>query len=204
MDNLVIPISTETAGVQGPPQGQWTAEDWENLPDDGRRYEIINGELFMSTAPSNFHQWIIFMLAELLGTPIKRQGIGYAFFAPIGVFMPDCEPVQPDFIIVLMKNKHIIRDRRIQGVPDLLVEVISPGSRDYDEGVKKAAYEKAGVPEYAVIDPQTRQLRLYRLDKSGQYPEPQIFNESDQVKLMIAPVTFKVGELFEGAPDTTL
>jgi Uma2 family endonuclease len=205
MQNLVLPISTETHAVNGPPQGQWTAADWETLPEDGNRYEIINGELFMSTAPSNFHQWIIFNLVELVGTPVKRQGLGYPAFAPTGVFMPRCEPVQPDFLIVLKNNEHIIHDRRIYGVPDLLVEVISQGSRDYDEDVKKAAYEKASVPEYAVIDPEKRQLRRYQLNTSGQYPAPQIFNEADRVTLTTVPsVTFRVGELFAGAPDTTL
>ena len=79
--------------------------------------------------------------------------------------MPGCDPVQPDFMIILKENVAIIHDRRIRGVPDLIVEVISPGSAAYDEGVKLEAYAKAGVPEYAVIDPAARKLRHYAAAK---------------------------------------
>jgi Uma2 family endonuclease len=205
MQNIVIPISTETPAVSGPPQGQWTAADWEKLPDDGNRYEIINGELFMSTAPSYFHQWIILRFYDFIGAPAQRRGLAHIALAPVGVFMPGCQPIQPDFVLVLMENAPIIHDRRIYGVPDLLVEVISPGSRDYDEDVKKAAYEKAGVPEYAVIDPTSRQLSLYTLSQANNYDEPRVFKENDTVSFSCVPtLSFVVRELFDGAPDTTL
>lgn len=200
---LVVP--TDAPKVKGPPQGQWTRADWEALPDDGNRYEIIEGVLFMSTAPSAFHQYIIWQVVELVGIPAKRLGLAYPFFAPIGVFMPGCEPVQPDFVVVLHEHAHIIRDRRIFGVPDLIVEVLSPGSRDYDEDVKLKAYAVAGVPEYAVIDPAERQLRLYALESAGQYGAARVFGEADSAAFACLPaITFRVGSLFEGAPDTTL
>jgi Uma2 family endonuclease len=202
MSTLVIPTYAHITGVHGPAQGQWTATDWEALPNDGNRYEIINGVLFMSTAPSNFHQWIIFKFTEYIGIPLTKLGLGFAFFSPIGVFMPDCQPVQPDFVVVLKQHAHIIRDRRIYGVPDLIVEVISPGSRDYDEDVKKTAYEQAGVPEYVVIDPEVRQLRLYT---TGHYDAPQRFNVGDTVTFNCLPtLSLAITDLFDGAPDTTL
>lgn len=203
MVTLVIPTDAPT--VKGPPQGHWTRADWEALPDDGSRYEIIEGVLFMSTAPSAFHQYIIWQMVELVGIPAKRQGLAYPFFAPIGVFMPGCEPVQPDLVVVLREHADIIRERRIHGVPDLIVEVLSPGSREYDEDVKLKAYAAAGVPEYAVIDPAERQLRLYALEAAGQYRAPRVFNEADSVTFACLPtISFRVGALFEGAPDTTL
>jgi Uma2 family endonuclease len=202
MSSLVIPTYAHIAGVQGPPQGQWTAADWEALPNDGNRYEIINGVLFMSTAPSYFHQWIILRFYDHIGAPAQKQSLAHIAIAPVGVFMPNCQPVQPDFIVVLKHNAHIIRDRRIYGVLDLIVEVISPGSRDFDEDVKKTAYEKAGVPEYVVIDPEVRQLRLYT---TGHYDQPQRFNESDTVTFSCLPtLSLVAADLFNGAPDTTL
>jgi Uma2 family endonuclease len=203
MVTLVIP--TDAASVKGPPQGQWTYADWETLPDDGNRYEIIEGVLYMSTAPSYFHQWIIKRLYRFWGARVEERGLAYADFAPIGVIMPGCDPVQPDFVVVLTSRASIIQDRRIRGVPDLIVEVMSPGNPDYDEEVKLEAYAKAGVPEYAIIDPSTRTLRLYPLVEKGQYAEPRVFREGDTVSFTCLPtIPLEVGKLFADAPDTTL
>ena len=204
MATLVIPTNANT--VKGPPQGQWTYDDWLNLPhDDGNRYEIIYGHLYMTTAPSSFHQWILQQLYDLVGSPAKSQGLAYPFFAPIGVIMPGADPVQPDFVLVLKERADIIRERRIMGVPDLIVEVMSPGSTTYDEHVKREAYAKAGVPEYAIIDPAARQVTVYRLDEPSKFHEPDIFAAEDALAFNCLPtISFTVGDLFEGAPDTTL
>lgn len=202
---VTLAIPTDAPAISGPPQGRWTQADWETLPDDGNRYEIINGVLFMSTAPSFFHQWIIGRLYELIGFPAKERGLGFPIFAPIGVFMPDCEPVQPDFVFIKAGHQDIIRDRRIFGVPDLIVEVLSPGSMSYDEQVKLEAYAAAGVPEYAIIDPASRSPRLYPLEAPGKYAAPREFDASQAVTFACLPgIVLEVGGLFEGAPDTTL
>ena len=201
----VIPVYTYMSGVKGPPQGHWTYRDWENLPDDGNRYEIIEGVLYVSTAPSYFHQWIIKRLVHKLGVPAEEQGLAYVDFAPIGVFMPGCEPVQPDLVVVLTERKSIIHDRRIQGVPDLIAEVLSPGSVDYDEGIKLAVYAKAGVSEYMVIDPSKRHLRYYRLAAPGEYAPVETFSEGDTVTFACLPtLSISISDLFTGAPDTTV
>ena len=201
-----LPIPTETAtSVRGPVQGSWTYADWEQLPDDGSRYEIIEGVLYVTTAPSNFHQWVISRLYRLIALPTEDQGLGFAYFAPIGVIMPGCEPVQPDFMIVLKQNAGIIHDRRIRGIPNLVVEVISPGSAAYDEGVKLEAYANAGVPEYAVIDPAARKLRHYVLETPGHYADPQEFGEGNSLSFAcLSDITLNVSDLFAGAPDTTV
>src|SRR5207247_363754 len=103
------------------------------LPNDDNHYEIIAGVLYMGTAPSYFHQWIVRRLDRFVGVPAEQQGAAFAAIAPVGVLMPGCDPVQPDFVIVLASRASIIRERRIMGVPDLIVEVISPGSIAYDE-----------------------------------------------------------------------
>lgn len=203
---ITLPIRTETASVvRGPTQGNWTYADWEQLPDDGNRYEIIEGALYVTTAPSFFHQWIIQHLYRKLGIPAEDAGLAYVALAPIGLLMPGCDPVQPDFVVILKQNADIIRDRRIFGVPDLIVEVISPGSAAYDEGVKLEAYARAGVPEYAVIEPATRKLRLYTLDVPGEFAAPREFGEGDMLSFACLPeITLNVSDLFANAPDTTL
>ena len=203
MKTLVI--STDAPSVYGPPQGRWTYADWEELPDDGNRYEIIDGSLFMSTAPSYFHQWIALQLVEHIGIPAKRQGLAFPIFAPIGVLMPGCDPVQPDFVLVLAQRAAIIHDRRIRGVPDLIVEILSPGNHAYDEQVKLEAYARAGLPEYAIVDPARRTLRHYRLQPNGDYAAPDSYDPTLTMRFDCLPsLPLHVGELFEGAPDTTL
>ncbi|MDX1993412.1 MAG: Uma2 family endonuclease [bacterium] len=206
MVEQIIPTATNSPAVNGPPQGQWTEADWHTLPDDGNRYEIIDGILYMSTAPSFFHQWIIKQLYRLVGMPAEEQGLAVAIFAPVGVFMAGAKPVQPDFLLVLAANTGIIHDRHIYGVPDFIAEVVSPGSTDYDENIKRKAYERAGVPEYAVIDPSARQLRLYQRERSDEgYLSPRIFKGDDVVTLGCLPeIPFHVRDLFSGSPDTTL
>lgn len=198
-------IKTDAPVVAGPRQGHWTLADWEALPNDGNRYEIIDGVLYMTTAPYSFHQWIILSLIQFVGLPAKERGLGYMFMAPIGVIMPGCDPVQPDMVFIRTANAGIIRNGRIYGVPDLIIEVLSPGTHAYDERVKLAAYAAAGVPEYAIVDPETRQARRYLLEAPGRYAAPVVANATDQVAFACLPdIAFCVADLFTGAPDTTV
>ncbi len=191
--------------VKGPPQGQWTLADWETLPDDGNLYEIINGVLYMTSSPSYFHQHISFNLTRLVGVPAFEQKLARAVYAPVGLIMPECDPVQPDFVLVKWDRADIIHDRRIYGVPDLIIEILSPGNRDYDEEVKLRAYANAGVPEYGIVDPQARQFRLHPWELGVGYADPQIFNADDSVAFACVPgLSFRIGDLFEDAPDTSL
>jgi Uma2 family endonuclease len=204
MATLVIPTDAARY-VDGPPQGKWTYADWEKLGDDGNRYEVIDGVLYVSSVPSVFHQYIIGRFLRFVGMPAEDQGLAFISFARVGVVLADTWVVQPDIILVLKSNAEIIRDRRIRGVPDLIVEVLSPGNTDYDEGVKFEAYADAGVPEYGIIDPAARQLRLYKLAEEKKYGEAQVFNETDRVTFACLPtIRFTLGDLFAGAPGTTL
>lgn len=203
MTVLILP--TDAPALPGPPQGHWNHDLWEMLPDDGHRYEVIDGVLYRSTVPSFFHQWIGLRLVELVGTPAMQQSLAIPFFSPIGVLMPGCDPVQPDFGLIRTANRGIIRDRRIRGVPDLLVEILSPSNRAYDEQVKLEAYGRAGLPEYAIVDPENRSLRLYQLGGEGKYGSPRQAHGEERVHFACLPtIEFAVGDLFAGAPDTTL
>ncbi len=198
-------ITTDAPIVAGPPQGQWTYADWEKLPADGNRYEVIDGVLYMSTAPSYFHQYIVLQLVRHIGIPAEDRRLARVGFAPIGVLMPGCDPVQPDFVIVLAANAAIIHDRRIHGTPDLIVEILSPSNRAYDEQVKLQAYARAGLPEYAIVDPVSRTLRHYRLHSSGQYAPLQVYDQTQTLEFDCLPgLSQPVGALFAGAQDTTL
>src|SRR4029079_14643362 len=110
---------------------------------------------------SVFHQWIISRLMRLVGFPLQDEQLGYAFTSPIGVFMPGCDPVQPDFLLVRMERASMFSDGRVNGVPDLLVEVLSPSHPHLDTTIKRAAYARAGVPEYWIMRPATRDIMIY-------------------------------------------
>jgi Uma2 family endonuclease len=136
----------------------WDYARWEGLPDDGNRYEVIDGVLYVTTAPSNFHQWIITCLFRYVGLPALEAGLAYPFTAPVGLLMPGADPVQPDFLLVRQSNAAIIRDRRIRGVPDLIAEILSPTNPELDTDIKRGAYARAGVPEFWLLRPATRDV----------------------------------------------
>jgi Uma2 family endonuclease len=121
--------------------------------------------------------------------------------------MPGCEPVQPDFLLVRQTNAAIIADRRIREVPDLLVEVLSPSNPEQDTETKRGAYARAGVAEYWIVRPQTRDLLLcWQPDADlGDFAQVRLIGSNET---LISPtldgVAIAVADLFAGAPDTTL
>jgi Uma2 family endonuclease len=126
----------------------WTYELWEQLPHDEYRYEVIAGVLYMSTAPSPDHQRTNSRIYRLLFEQIDRRGLGETFYSPIGLVMPDATPVQPDLVVVLAETADIINAKRIEGIPALVVEILSPSTVEYDLVTKRDIYAGAGVPEY--------------------------------------------------------
>lgn len=152
-------------------EANWDRDRWDELPDDGNRYEIIDGVLYMSTAPSLLHQWISHQTQRLLYRQLDDLGLGITFNAPVGLFMPGCDPVQPDVMVLRPEDHALILERRAETIPLLLVEILSPSNPQYDLITKRQAYARAGVPEYWVIRPQERDLLLHSEPEptSGQF-----------------------------------
>jgi len=203
----VYPLLTDV--VEGPPQGQWNYEDWEQLPYDGKRYEVIDGNLYVSMYGSDpetvVHQEIVKRFYVIVGLPAEQQGLAVAYFAPIGLNIPGLAALRPDFVLVLTEHATIVNRRDIWGIPDLVAEVLSPATSEYDQGKKLTTYATGGVPEYVILDPEQRQLRLYTLKAPGEYGEPHVFNEGDTATFACLPtIGVEVSSLFAGAPDTTV
>lgn len=188
------------------PDATWDRDKWELLPDDGNRYEVIDGVLYMTTAPSAFHQWIIRQIARALFAQVDDVGGGITLWSPIGLFMPGCDPVQPDLMVIRAADLSIIRDRRIFGVPALLIEVLSPTNYDKDTDVKRKAYARAGVPEYWIIRPASRDALVYTHPDAalGDYVQSQIVLPDAELVSPTLPIRVMVSAFFAGAPDTTL
>ena len=187
--------------------GDWNYARWDTLGDDGNRYEVIDGVLYMTTAPSFFHQWIVQQLIELVGAPLRQKGIAYYVTAPIGLLMPGCDPVQPDFMLIRREQASIIYDRRVRGVPDLIAEVLSPSNPEQDTTIKRAAYARAGVPEYWIVRPATRDVLVcWQPDPVlGDFTQSHLVGTDSELVAATLPIRLAaVGDLFAGAPDTTL
>lgn len=186
--------------------GGWNRTRWEQLPADGNRYEVIDGILYTSTAPSVFHQWIVQRLFLALHRQIDVTGSGTTFVSPVGVFMPGCDPVQPDVLVVRAEDAAFFREGRIFGVPALLVEVQSPSNPSYDDQTKRRAYARAAVPEFWMARPRFRDLMVCsRPDAAlGDFAESHIVAAGQEIVSPTLPVRVAVDELFAGAPDTTL
>ncbi len=184
----------------------WDRARWETLPDDGNRYEVIGGVLYMSTAPSFFHQWIIRQIARMLFAQIDDAGIGLTIWSPLGVFMPGCDPVQPDVLVIRREDMGIIRDRRVEGVPALLVEILSPSNPATDTAVKRQAYARAGVPEYWIVRPARRDALVYSEPDAllGDFAHSQRVAPDGELVSPTLPIRTAVAAFFADAPDTTL
>ena len=142
---------------------------WES-PDDGQRYEVIDGELFVSPPPSWEHQRGLNKLNILLANHIYSHDLGEIVPAPIGVVLDAGTGVQPDLVFVSRERAAIISRRGVEGAPDLVVEFLSPGTRRLDRGRKMQRYAAAGIPHYWLADPATHTLEAYRLVGSGYVP----------------------------------
>lgn len=144
-----------------PPQGRWTYADYARLPDNGFRYEVIHGALIMSPAPRPHHQRVVKRLALAIERHLEAQPSGELFLAPIDVILPGlADPVQPDLAFVAAERLGIVSETRIEAEPDLVVEVVSPGSEARDRRLKFGLYAQAGVREYWIVDPSVDSSRI--------------------------------------------
>lgn len=184
----------------------WNYARWSQLPDDGNRYEVIDEVLYLTTAPSFFHQWIISRITRMLQTQIEDTGVGIVAFAPLGVLMPGCDPVQPDIVVVRTADTGIIHDRRINGVPALLVEVLSPTSPEKDTEIKRVAYARAGVPEYWIVRPTERDVLVYSQPDVllGTYLQTTHVAPTDELVSPTLPYRVAIAGFFAGSPDETV
>jgi Uma2 family endonuclease len=146
--------------------GTWTYEDLVSLPDDGKRYEIIEGDLYEMPSPNLWHAATIMNLIRLL-LPIIDGLKGQLYTASLDVFFPGADPVVPDILAILPHSRAVERLRGVDGPPDLVIEVLSPSNRSHDLLTKRALYGRAGVSEYWIVDPAQQSLDILTLDRDA-------------------------------------
>jgi Uma2 family endonuclease len=143
-------------------------DDYATLPDDGKVHEVIAGDLFVTPAPTPFHQRASKRLQRQLEAYFEGRGLGEVFNAPIDVILSRHDILQPDLVVVA--DPGLISERGIEGPPLLVVEVLSPSSVQRDRVVKLHRYATLGVPHYWILDADARHIACYRADQ-GTYVE---------------------------------
>lgn len=151
------------------PRGGWRYEHLLELPDDGKRYEIIDGELYEMPSPSWIHQVILDNLMALLRPLAVARG-SRMFVAPLDLFLAGGRPVQPDLFYLGPNWKELRTGRGIEGVPELVIEILSPSNPDHDRVRKRELYARAGVQEYWLVDPEARVIEVLAL-RDGEYEQ---------------------------------
>jgi Uma2 family endonuclease len=170
-------------------------EDLLQTPDDGKRYEIVDGDLLVSPAPRPRHQRT---LGKTYRFVMRAEDAGYGelFFAPLDVVFDAHNVMEPDLLFIRKDRLSIITDTNVEGPPDLVVEVLSPGGRERDLGVKLRAYARFGVPYYWVLDTDAQIVRVFELER-GVYGKPKLLEGDDLHRCPLFPeLSTPVASLF--------
>jgi len=141
-----------------------TYEDYLETPDDGQRYELIDGEIVVSAAPVINHQRIVGKLFRMLADVADQNG-DEAFVSPVAVTLSPSNTLEPDIVYRSRHNPAIVEDRRILGAPDLIIEVLSPTTASHDQIRKRAVYEAAGVRDYWLVSLAAKSIVVLGLDR---------------------------------------
>lgn len=144
-----------------------TYEDYCLLPNNGRRYEIIDGDLFATASPLWRHQDVLSNLLLQLSAFVQKQRLGKVVTGPMDVAFSSNDVVQPDLLYVSKARVSVITARNVPGAPDLVVEVLSEGTAQIDRTTKLKLYARYGVAEYWVVDPATCRVEIYRSASRG-------------------------------------
>ena len=156
-----------------------TYEDLLAMPDDGLRHELIDGEHLVSPSPSPRHQAISMNLARLTASFLHVQRLGRVYAAPLDVVFSRHDVVEPDLLYVSAERQAILTDTNVSAAPDLAIEILSPSSRRVDELRKRGLYERQGVSEYWIVDPEAETVKVFRRGEAGAYGRPELLARHD-------------------------
>jgi Uma2 family endonuclease len=161
---MAVPVPTKTK--------VWTLEELHSLPDDGNKYELVHGELFVTPPPTVDHEEIAARLDRVLSPFVAANGLGYVY-RPRAVIQSRGSEVEPD-LMVRLPHPNPDAGWGAWPVPLLVVEIISPGTRRRDREQKKTFYLEAGVAEYWIVDPERRSITVVRLGKDDRVEDERV------------------------------
>ena len=174
----------------------FTYRDYVQLPDN-KRYEVVEGELYLVPSPNLVHQRISRQLEMALCLHISRHELGEIFDAPCDVVFSDINVVQPDLLFVSTERIGILATANVQGAPDLVVEILSPSTGERDLGIKRSLYAKYGVPEYWIVDPDSKTVEVLSWTESG-YRTEAVIPRSGMLNSPLFPsLNLNLAEIFD-------
>lgn len=179
---------------------RWTSADLELLPDDGKRYEIIDGELHMSKQPHWHHQQVCTRLVMVLGAWSEQTGLGVVNLAP-GIIFDDDDDVAPD-VVWISKTQlaaALAEDGKLHAAPELVIEVLSPGLKNEqrDREAKVKLYSRRGVREYWIVDWRSHRIEVYRRAPVALYLEATLLAEDTIVSPLLPGFAAPLRTIFQ-------
>lgn len=175
----------------------FTYEDYRRLPEDGYRWELLEGHLVKEPAPRPLHQIVVVNLIHHLGTYVRQNGLGLVLDSPIDVVLSEENVVEPDVVFIPRDRWSIIIEENVRGAPALVVEVLSPHSHTRDRERKLRIYERFGVQEYWIADPEQRRLERFALGEWG-YGKPVLHGAGEVFTTPLFPgLVIQVDRIFE-------
>ncbi|MBI4573246.1 MAG: Uma2 family endonuclease, partial [candidate division NC10 bacterium] len=159
--------------------------DYVLLPDDGKRYEILDGDLYVTPSPTARHQRLSRNLFLALAQHVQTHMLGEVLAAPLDVILAEDSIAQPDILFISNERLPIVRNW-VHGAPDLVMEILSPGTRDRDRTLKRHLYARHGVRELWLVDPEARTVEVFALDPASEV-HPRIFAEGDSLASDVLP-----------------
>ena len=174
-----------------------TYDDYACLPDDGKIYEILEGELEVTPAPVPGHQGVSRNLEWLLEGYVRQHNAGRVYDAPIDVIVDEHNVVQPDLIFISADRLHIIGEKSIEGMPDLIVEILSPSTARRDRVLKLKMYAQHGLRHYWIVDCQQRTLEAFELDRETYRLVASLTDEAVFEPALFPGLEIPLGEVWE-------
>lgn len=175
---------------------RFTYEEYRALPETGPRYQLVDGDLLMSPAPTFWHQELIARLFWEVRGFVEQHRLGKALCAPLDVILSDEDVFQPDIVFVSVKRKSAIVPEGIRGTPDLCVEVLSPSSRDLDLKTKRRLYARYGLPELWIVDPDANTLQVFRLQEDPNNAAAVLTSKDTLTTSLLPEFSMKLDKLF--------
>jgi Uma2 family endonuclease len=178
---------------------RWTRERLLALPDDGKRYELFDGELLVTPAPASRHQDAVLALVLRLHPYVHGNGIGWLGFSPADLALEGGQLAQPDVYVVPLRDARPPRNWDEYGIPLLVIEVLSPSTARYDRTIKRRRYQRSGVAEYWVVDLDAKLIERWR--PGDDRPEPIEDTLTWQPDPSKPPLQMQLAEFFAEVPE---
>ncbi len=174
---------------------KFTYEDYVLLPGD-RRYELVEGGITVVPAPNLDHQRILRRLEKVLLEHIEQNHLGELFFAPCDVVLSAENVVQPDLFFVSAERAGILTEANVQGAPDLVIEILSEGTRQHDLQIKRKLYARFGIPEYWIVDPAAKTIEVLAWTEAG-YRAVAVYSHDARLASSVFPkLDLNLSEIF--------